>query len=55
MLIFSAEWQTSLEVSEKCPLCHIKMSVPQGKFAIQQKRLSSNDRITRHICLEVKS
>ena len=31
-----AEWQTSLEMSEKCPLCHLKMSVPQGKFAIQQ-------------------
>jgi len=33
-----AEWQTSLEMSEKCPLCHLKMSVPQGKFAIQPKK-----------------
>jgi len=32
---FLAEWQTSLEMSEKCLLCHLKMSVPQGKFAIQ--------------------
>jgi len=23
-------------MSEKCLLCHLKMSVPQGKFAIQQ-------------------
>ncbi len=30
-----AEWQTCLEMSEKCPWCHPKMSVPQAKFAIQ--------------------
>src|SRR5260370_2236149 len=24
-------------MNEKCPLCHLKMSVPQGKFAIQLK------------------
>jgi len=34
----NAEWQTSLEMSEKCPLCHLKMSVPQGKFAIQREK-----------------
>ena len=30
-----AEWQTCLEMSEKCPWCHPKMSVPQAKIAIQ--------------------
>ena len=34
---FLAEWQTSIEMSEKCPLCHLKMSVLQAKIAIQQK------------------
>jgi transposase len=33
-----AEWQTSLEKSEKCPLYHLKMSVSQGKIAIQPKK-----------------
>jgi hypothetical protein len=33
-----AKWQTSLEMSEKCPLYHLKMSLPQGKFAIQPKK-----------------
>src|SRR5260370_23499670 len=30
-----AEWQSSLEISEKCSLCHLKLSVPQGKIAVQ--------------------
>src|SRR5437764_15320511 len=32
---FFAEWQSSLEMSEKCSLCRRKMRVPQGKIAIQ--------------------
>src|SRR5260370_9714468 len=36
LAVFWAEWQTSLEMSEKYPLCHLKMSVPQAKFAIQR-------------------
>jgi hypothetical protein len=35
-IFFGAEWQSWLEMSEKCPLCHLKMSVPQGKIAIQR-------------------
>jgi len=34
----SAEWQSLIETSEKCPLYHLRMSVPQAKFAIQRKK-----------------
>jgi hypothetical protein len=33
--LFLAEWQSSLEMSVKCPLYRLKMSMPQGKIAIQ--------------------
>jgi hypothetical protein len=41
-----AEWQTSLEVSVKPSLFRLKMSVAQGKFAIQQKPLNGKESLT---------
>jgi len=37
-----AEWQSLLETSVKCPLYRLKMSVPQGKIAIQPFFFDSN-------------
>src|SRR6266516_3680685 len=39
----NVEWQTSHEMSVKCPLYHLKMSVPQGKFAIQRFPLNGKE------------
>ncbi len=42
----NVEWQTSHEMSVKCPLYHLKMSVPQGKFAIQRFPLNGKESLT---------